>query len=113
MPQTLSAPRELLAEYESLGTRVQGVLDARRQRDAEVSQAEQHLLARFVELAQVLGRQESTLYNMAQIILGDLEYSASLSALGKLEPSRTAVNPRGWWRAWQDQWTSDGLPPLT
>jgi hypothetical protein len=105
--------RELAPEFHEIYQRVVAMMEHRQARDADLSHDELRLFARYVELAQVLNLTDSGAYAWAQIQLGDAQYTASLAALGKLDPRHTAINTQGWWRAWQDQWQADGLPPLT
>ena len=104
--------RELAPEFHELYQRVVAMMENRQARDADLSHEELRVFARYVELAQVLNLTDSGAYAWAQIQLGDAQYTASLAALGKLDPRHTASNTQGWWRAWQDQWHADGLPPL-
>ncbi len=105
--------RELAPEFHEIYQRVIALMESRHTRDAELSHDELRLFARYVELAQVLDLCDSAAYSWAQIQLGDAQHTASLAALGRLDPRQTAIKTEGWWRSWQDQWQADGLPPLT
>lgn len=105
--------RELAPAFQDISLRVIAMMESRDTRDSDFTRDELRLLARFVELARILGLCASAAYHWAQIQLGDAQHTASLAALGQHDPRRTAINTHGWWNAWQDQWQADGLPPLT
>ena len=110
---TSTTLRKLAPQLARLSAQVIAVMDAQRSRDSELGHDEIRLCAQFVELARTMGATQSGAYHWAQIQLGDAQYTAALAALGRHDPRHTAINPRGWWNSWQDQWNAEGLPPLT